>query len=121
MTDLIESGLSWLRTQRKAQMGRTVVYSRGDDEVEVTATPGQTIVRLSQGAGVEIRERIQDWIIDVADLVLDGAAVEPREGDRITESGNVFEVMKPPGQEPPWRYTDSYRAAYRIHVKEVAA
>jgi hypothetical protein len=55
--------------------------------------------------------------------VLDSNTVLPKAGDQIHESVGasvfVYEVMAP-GAEPPFRYSDPYRKALRIHTKHVA-
>ncbi len=55
MADVLKTGADWLRAQRKAAMGVTVTYRRGDDSVEVTATVGQTLARIDQGYGATLR------------------------------------------------------------------
>ena len=68
------------------------------------------------------RTESRDFLVLAADLVLAGKAELPRAGDRIreTDGGQIFlyEVMAP-GGEPPWRYSDPYRRALRIHTKFV--
>ncbi|MFH1022122.1 MAG: hypothetical protein V1809_01895 [Planctomycetota bacterium] len=123
MTDLLKQGSRWLEGMRVAHASRPVVYVRGADSVEVSATIGRTIFSLDQGYSVIERVETRDYLVLAADLVIGGVATLPRAGDRIREvEGNkayVYEVMAP-GNEPCWRYSDPYRKTLRIHTKHVA-
>lgn len=119
MTDRLATGLARLHARRKAHMGRTVTYRRGEDSVEVTATVGETAFRLSDGYAAEIVVRMRDYLITAADLVLDDAQVEPQAGDRIVEGTAVYEVMGPGNGEPEWRWSGPDGTTLRIHTKHV--
>lgn len=123
MSDVLEKGLAWLDDQRHTHMTRTVVYQRGADAVEIAATVGRTEFEQVDEHGVVQRLQSRDFLVRAADLVLAGAPTLPKAGDRIRETVGtqtfVYEVMAP-GNEPPWRYSDPYRNALRIHTKHVA-
>lgn len=123
MPDVLEKGLAWLDDQRRTHMTRTVVYQRGADAVELAATIGRTEFEQVDEHGVVQRVQSRDFLVRAADLVLAGAPALPKAGDRIRETVGaqtfVYEVMAP-GNEPPWRYSDPYRKALRIHTKHVA-
>ncbi len=123
MPDVLEKGLSWLDDQRHTHMTRTVVYQRGADAAEIAATIGRTEFEQVDEHGVVQRLQSRDFLVRAADLVLAGAPALPKAGDRIRETVGaqtfVYEVMAP-GSEPPWRYSDPYRKALRIHTKHVA-
>ncbi|MCG3128264.1 MAG: hypothetical protein CHACPFDD_03141 [Phycisphaerae bacterium] len=123
MPDVLEKGLAWLDDQRHAHMTRTVVYQRGADAVEIAATIGRTEFEQVDEFGAVQRLQSRDFLVRAADLVLAGAPTLPKAGDRIRETADtqtfVYEVMAP-GNEPPWRYSDPYRKALRIHTKHVA-
>ncbi len=123
MPDVIEMGLAWLDDQRHAHMTRTVVYQRDADAVEIAATVGRTEFEQVDDFGVVHKVQSRDFLVRAADLVLAGAPTLPKAGDRIRETVGaqtfVYEVMAP-GKEPPWRYSDPYRKALRIHTKHVA-
>jgi hypothetical protein len=123
MTDVLEKGLAWLDDQRHTHMTRTVVYQRGADAVEIAATIGRTEFEQVDEHGVVQRLQSRDFLVRTADVVLAGAPTLPKAGDRILETVGaqafVYEVMSP-GNEPPWRYSDPYRKALRIHTKHVA-
>jgi len=123
MPDVLEKGLAWLDDQRHAHMTRTVVYQRGADAVEIAATIGRTEFEQVDEHGVVQRLQSRDFLLRSADLVLAGAPTLPKAGDRIRETAGaqtfVYEIMAP-GSEPPWRFSDPYRKALRIHTKHVA-
>ncbi len=122
MADLLRQGATWLDGQRHAHLTQTVRYQRGADFVELAATIGRTEFEQADEYGVLHRIEARDYIIRAADLVLGGETVLPKAGDQICESESgvtqVYEVMAP-GGEPPWRYSDPYRVALRIHTKHV--
>ena len=122
MADLLRQGSAWLDGQRHTNLTQLVSYQRGADSVELAATIGRTEFEQADEYGVLHRTESRDYIIRAADLVLAGETVLPKAGDQIREAdGNVvhvYEVMAPSG-EPPWRYSDPYRVALRIHTKHV--
>ena len=124
MADLLAKSSAWLEDQRTRYMTRTVVYERGADSVSVSATIGETIFQIDDGAGALLRVESRDYLILAADLILGGSPVIPERSDRIREtdavSGQtyVYEVMAP-GGEPHWRWSDPYRRTLRIHTKQV--
>ena len=123
MADLLQQGLGWLEEQRTRHLTRTVTYRRGALSVDVQATIGETVFRLSDPLGAEVRHVRRDYLILAEDLVLGGQTVLPERGDRIekTDSGetHVHEVMGPGSGEPDWRWSDPYRKTLRIHTKHV--
>ncbi len=122
MSDLLERGTTWLEDQRTRHLSRTVTYLRGGDSVDVAATLGRTVFEQADEYGIVHRTEARDFLVLTADLVLSGTAVLPKTGDHIREPAGdqifIYEVMAP-GGEPPWRYSDSYRQALRIHTKHV--
>jgi len=123
--DLLKSGLASLSVWRKEHRGRIVTYSRGEDEVEITATVDRSRFPIVTEEGQEIDFMVRDYIVDVADLVLGDETVTPAEGDKIAdedadEKACIYEVMAPGTGEPAWRWTDGYRRAFRIHTKLVS-
>lgn len=123
---LTSRGAAWHDEAETVAAGVSVTYSRGNDSVSLTAVVGRTLFSsVSPGTGngrasVEWGDR--DYLIRVADLVLNGSPITPQKGDQITHTVNgvslVFELMTPTG-EPAWRYSDELRTTYRIHTKRV--
>ena len=124
MTNLLQTGSSWLADQMKTHASVDVVYERGAEQVPVKATIGKTEFELDDGSGVVVRIQSRDYLIHAADLQLSGSPTLPVAGDRIRETqGNktfVYEVMAP-GNEPHYRYSDTFRKLLRIHSKHVAS
>jgi hypothetical protein len=123
MPDVLEQGLAWLDDQRHAHMTRSVTYERGPDSVQLAATVGRTEFEQVDEHGIVQRLQSRDYLLRAADLVLAGQVTLPKSGDLIRETDGgqtfVYGVMAP-GGEPPWRYSDPYRKALRIHTKHVS-
>lgn len=122
--DMLEWGLTAMSATMKAVASQSVTYARGLDSVDVRATYGKKLLKLSDGqGGTRMEWTDMDFLIDAADLVLGGESIEPARGDAIyLIAGDVvqqFEVA-PYGDEPPWRWSDPYHLKYRIHAKHVA-
>jgi hypothetical protein len=123
VADLLEQGASFLDTQRHAHITRPVVYQRGAAQVELNATIGRTEFEQADEAGLIHRIESRDFLVRTADLDLGEGPTLPKAGDRVRETAGssvfVYEVNAPGGQ-PPWRYSDPYRKALRIHTKHIA-
>ena len=124
MTNMLQTGSSWLADQMKTHASVDVVYERGAEQVPVKATIGKTEFELDDGSGVVVRIQSRDYLIHAADLQLSGSPTLPVAGDRIRETQGdktfVYEVMAP-GNEPHYRYSDPFRKLLRIHSKHVAS
>ena len=123
MTDLLAAGVDWLVNQLKRFAARSIIYCRGQQQVSVPALSGKQLLKLADGRGnVRMEWTDKDYLIQAADLVLDGKEVLPQRGDQIRDQVGdqvfIYEVMAPAG-EPPWRWSDPYRKLFRIHVKHV--
>ena len=122
MTDMLKTGSDWLETQRQAFATRTVTYTRGEAQVDVSASIGKTLFEVDAGSFVAERIESRDYLIFSADLVLDEVQVLPERGDRIRETDGevvyVYEVLAP-GSEPHFRFSDPYRKTLRVHTKLV--
>lgn len=121
--DLLRNGSAWLEAQRTRFASGTIVYRRGAATVQVAATIGRTLFEIDNGYGAVERTESRDYLLQAADLVLDGLVVLPQRGDQVRETVGqqtfVYEVLAP-GKEPAWRYSDPYRQTLRIHTKHVA-
>lgn len=125
MGDLLEQGAAFLEDQRHRHMSRTVVYQRGTEAKEVLATVGKTEFEQVDdvgGAGLIHRTESRDFLVRTVDLDLGSGPILPRAGDQVRETVGtsvfVYEVNAPGGQ-PPFRYSDPYRKALRIHTKHI--
>lgn len=121
--DLLERGNSFLDEQRHHHMTRTVTYERGASSVELQATLGETTFEQADEYGIVQKIESRDFLLRTTDLVLDSEQTLPKSGDRIrdTQGAQVFVYeVSAPGSEPPFRYSDPYRTALRIHTKHIA-
>ena len=121
--NLLQWGSDWLQTQILTHGSGRVVYHRGGDSVEVTATIGRTEFEIESEFGVHEKVESRDFLVPAAELVLAGAWTLPKRGDLIHETMGttvfVYEVMAP-GKEPHFRYSDAFRRPLRIHTRQVA-
>jgi hypothetical protein len=129
MTDMLETGVTWLNQQRNAHMVKSVTYRRGQSSVSVSATNGRTQTKTIGDDAVEVSGQVDDWIINAADLVLDGRQVCPESGDQIRETVGsqtfVYEVRKLGnvsgiGDGETWRFSDAFKQSIRIHTVRTA-
>ena len=123
MGDLLEQGSAFLGDQRHRHLSHPVTYRRGNDEVTLQATVGQTVFEQADLSGLIQRIESRDFLLRAEDLVLGGQATTPRSGDQVRElqgtAVHVYEVMAP-GNEPSFRYSDSFRRTVRVHTKHIA-
>ena len=124
MTNLLANGTTWLQGILKSHASRAVSYKRGAETIMIAqAVIGNTRTDVMTADGMTVQSKVRDYLVDVEDLYLGGAVVEPAEGDEIRETDGtstyVFTVM-PLGSEPAWRYSDPFRQRYRIHTKVTA-
>jgi len=123
--DLLEQGAAFLDDQRHRHMSRTVVYQRGTEAKEVQAAVGKTEFEQADDAGLIHRTESRDFLIRTVDLDLGSGPILPRAGDQVRETvgtlgGSVFVYeVNAPGGQPPFRYSDPYRKALRIHTKHI--
>lgn len=120
MVDVLKNSSNWLASKFKKFASQPITYRRGTTDIYITATVGMTNFAQTNEFGLEIRTKTRDFIIDVADLVIDGALVEPLTTDRIIEAQSngenyTYEPHAPNG-EPAFRHADNYRKQFRIHT-----
>lgn len=116
MGDLLKQGCQWLEQQRSSHCSSPVTYRRGETELPVSATLGQTRYEVEDEYGLRIDAHATDFLIRAADLI--PTFGQPQLGDRIVSEGVVYEVLDLAGQGH-WRWSDPYRTTIRIHAKEV--
>ena len=116
MPDLLGNAMRWLEAQRRKYLTVPVIYRRGDQVLELPATIGRTVFKVSDDYGRFQYIESRDYLVSAVDLILDGVITLPEKDDEIIESGQIYEVMAP-NSEPEWRYSDSSRQCLRIHTK----
>ncbi|MBN2584867.1 MAG: hypothetical protein JXL80_17515 [Planctomycetes bacterium] len=99
-------------------MSRSVTYARSDDEVSLSAVPVSPKVAVDGEGNVLVSSSSRDWLLDVADLVLNGAAVEPTAGDTITDTDGTWMVVADAGTRE-WEYLDTTHLVMRVRTKLV--
>lgn len=103
--------------------GDTVTYQRGANSVPVTAEVQVNRYEVTDLDGVVTVVTSRDYLVTAADLVLAGAEIVPRAGDRIVETirgtEQTFEVV-PLGQQKEYEQADPAGLSLLIHTKRVA-
>lgn len=95
---------------------RPVTYTRGEESVELQALVGRTLIDVADELGTVLRGRVQDYLIDAADLVLpETGAVTPRAGDTITDGSVVYEVQTV--GDACYRRVDPWGKKLRVHTR----
>lgn len=118
---LAQRGMAFLERVLPVTHGVTggVTYARLNATAlsAVPAVFGRTLFNLQdRTSGGKIIWGERDYIIAVSELATVGT---PKQGDRISHGGEVFEVTSPDVNEPHWRYSDNTRTMYRIHTRKV--
>ena len=106
-----------------------VTYRRDNISAVVPAVVGTTEFEYADANGAIVVERSRDFLIKKENLLLEGVAIEPREGDEIVESVVVDDAgvttehatyeVNAPGDAPAWRWSDRFFTTYRIHTKRI--
>ncbi len=123
MVNIMKTGASWHAGQLKSWASESVVYRRGSHTVTVKAAFGETRHDIVNPGGFQIEVHSRDFLIDVADLILNSVLVKPERGDEIeftdTDGTRYTHSLMQLGNEPSWRYSDPHRIKYRIHTDRV--
>ncbi|WP_417625135.1 hypothetical protein [Paremcibacter congregatus] len=103
-----------------------LTYTRpvpGDDPltVSLTGTQGKKLFKIQEPGQVVVVVKSVDFLIAVADLVVDDVATEPAKYDEIARvigtKKRIYKVL-PMGKEIPlFEYADTGQTVYRIHTK----
>jgi len=121
MVNLFKKGEQHLHKQLNIHGTVDLIYVRDGTESDVIlGTPGKTPFVYFDRHGISQRIESRDYIINVADLIVNSVNIKPKEGDLIFEDvdGTRFTYrVSSPGKEPDWRYSGHYRVAFRIHTK----
>lgn len=121
MASPLQNAMNSAAATTKAVAGVPITYSRGASSVSIAlARKGFAKSMMSDEYGTSFETKIQDWIIDVADLAFASVATEPARGDRIAETVGglviTYEVLPIAGEETH-RYSDACANRWRIHTK----
>lgn len=103
--------------------GETVTLGRGAD-----STAGVAASWIGQGAEIQTQTRMgvktsfvdREWIVKKTDYVIDGSAVIPAAGDRLTDSDGVtWEVMSMPAMPAAEPYAGGLE--WLLRTKRIAS
>lgn len=121
--NILADAAAWLHRERHARAGVALHYQRiaGVSVIAIFGTRGRTDADQLQLGELVVGSVIDDWILRAEDFIVAAAFMAPVARDTITEiaTGKRWEVLELPG-EPVWRYSDQYRNAIRVHVKELS-
>jgi len=119
MTNLFARANAWLGSTLAASAGVAVMLRRDHHRTPLTVWIGHTDAEKTVDGELVLATRIRNYLVDVTAYRINGQAVEPLRGDRITEAdGAEYEIL-PPSGEPVWRWSDPQRTRYRIHARLV--
>lgn len=108
---MLADAVSFLADTLSAHASVSITYKRGRASYTLTATLGQSVLRVSDRNGTRVERTDRDFLIVAADLPL-----IPERGDFIIYNGGFYEVL-PVGSDPAYRYSDPYNTILRIHTK----
>ena len=119
---LLDDGVNFVNNLRTRYLTHPVTYNRGPHSVDVAASVGKTIFRITVEYGLTEHYESKDFLINTGDLVLGGNVTLPERGDTIEEVRDgvryVYEVSVP-SDEPHFRFSDPFKKVLRIHTKEI--
>lgn len=80
----------------------SITFSRGGITTAAFSARRSQRSHESMGGeiGISVRVERRDFLLPIADVMIDGTEVEPRAGDRITEGSTVWEVHFPDDTTP---------------------
>jgi hypothetical protein len=114
-SDQLAGGLAAIRSIA----GDQVIYEGDAGQAIVSAVLGATRYEAEDANGVSVTAIATDFLVAVAELVIDGQPVTPAPGHRITRGAEVYELMML-GDEPCFRFSDPGHTQYRLHTKQVS-
>ena len=123
MSNLLQDAASWLGDRLKESVGRQVTYVRGAAQSEpITGTPAQQQYDVFDEGGIGTTVLAYDWTFTRDCLEIAGTPINPRAGDRITETlegvAVAFEVV-PLGKRPCYEWLDTSGILILVHTKKV--
>ena len=121
MPNLLQRSATWLAGKLQDSAGRSVTYWRQAQEVTLVGTPQRHDYEVTDDDGIPRRETFYDWIFTASEMVFnDGETIEPRPGDRISETLDgveySYEAM-PLEKRPVAEWTDSAGVMKTVHTK----
>lgn len=103
-----------------ATAGVAIQYRRGQTTAAFTGVVGRSVFDRHEASGLVTELETRDYLFPAARLQALTPA-EPQPGDRITDAGEIYEVMPPGPGMPAWRYRDASRSHLRVHTKRIGS
>lgn len=121
MADMLSEALDWHRDMLGTNASQTVTYRRGEFESEISVTFGSRNASEEYHANtVRVGVQIRDFIIAPENLILDGAVMEPMDGDEVEvvdgETTLTYRVLGL-SEGPAWEWDNDYRKLMVVHAK----
>lgn len=121
MSDTVVTSLrlAW-RVVRTAH-GREVTFNYGTGSKTLIAVKSRPNAQAVSSDGETIIEsNSYDFLIDPADLVIDGVFIKPSEGFEITEQdGTKHRLIPGDSGNLVWRYSDQHKTFIRCFAEEM--
>ena len=123
MTNMLQSGITWLAAQLQASAAVAITYTRSATTIVADATPGVTDWTAASDNSITAAWTSRDFIMKLSDLDTLSPAI-PVRGDTIAEVGadgvtRTYEVLAPQGAQH-YRLMGQCRDLVRIHTKLVS-
>jgi hypothetical protein len=131
VADRIATGVARLNVRLKANAATTLTYRRGEYTVDIAmaiggkdpaafsllgSVPGQLDLQQQNAANA-----VQSFSFEVADLIINGSATEPADGDEILwpdgSDDRVMTVMLPGDGRLSWDYQDKMRTRFTVRTQ----
>ncbi|MFI4876623.1 MAG: hypothetical protein ACIALR_14835 [Blastopirellula sp. JB062] len=94
MGNLLKGATAWLSKTIRQAAPTPVRYVRGSTTLEIAdAVRGSSDFEAIDGDGYSQNSRSIDWLIDPAQLVIDGVPIKPRKSDKIHELNDAGDVV----------------------------
>lgn len=122
MTNMFNIGAKFLNDQMHAKASVSVGYLRaGFDQIDIQARIGRTESDSINNNGLVVQHKSRDFIVQVADLVIDGVLAIPLRNDLVIEDDGlgfnlIYEVVSQ-NDDAVYSFSDAFRNAFRIHTK----
>lgn len=122
---MIQRGLAWLDSQLTEHVSQLVTYRRGEESVDVYATFGPKLLKLTdEFGGIRMEWTDMDFTFAWAGVAFATGPAYPVRGDEIDltvgDDTHTFQVF-PFGTEPPYRWCDPNQVRVRVHTKRIGA
>lgn len=118
--NMLDDSAAWIVAQLENHAGRTVTYTRGGIASDsFTATLSIRTHHVMDEEGFATAVQSYDWTVRASLLVVSGATITPRPGDRITFGDAVYEAM-PLRDGQAWEAVDANGTLLTVHTKRVS-